>query len=117
MRINVISYILAVIFLLSGSAKLAGLDFELAAFARWGYPIWFMYLTGLAEVAGGIALAANILRRYAAPCLAILMIGANVTHVLHKEWPMLVIALTIFLLSVVLTINTWKSPTAFNGSN
>ena len=44
--------ILALVFLASGGAKLAGLDFEIQAFTRWGYPIWFMYLTGVAEVAG-----------------------------------------------------------------
>lgn len=111
MKINVISYILAAVFLFSGGAKLAGLEFELMAFERWGYPVWFMYLTGVAEVAGGLALLANIWRRYAAPCLAILMIGAIVTHIRHGEWPMLAIALAIFSLAVVLTIRIWKPTT------
>ena len=109
MKINVISYILAFIFLLSGGAKLAGLEFELVAFERWGYPVWFMYLTGIAEVSGGVALAANILRRYAAPSLSLLMIGAIATHVRHSEWPMLMIALVIFSLAVVLSVSLWKS--------
>lgn len=109
MKIKIMSYILAIIFLLSGGAKLAGLEFEIMAFERWGYPIWFMYFTGAAEVAGGVALAANWLRKFAAPALAGLMIGAVVTHVLHSEWPMLAIAFVIFSLSVILTKNLWKS--------
>jgi uncharacterized membrane protein YphA (DoxX/SURF4 family) len=108
MQVKILSYVLAVVFLLSGGAKLAGLDFELAAFERWGYPLWFMYFTGLAEVAGGFALAANLLRKFAAPALAALMIGAVVTHVIHSEWPMFIIALVIFSSSVVLTMKLWK---------
>ncbi|MFN2348017.1 MAG: DoxX family protein [Thioalkalivibrio sp.] len=54
--IRIVSWILVLIFLLSGGAKLAGLEFEIEAFTRWGYPLWFMYLAGALEVAGGIAL-------------------------------------------------------------
>lgn len=108
MKIKVLSYLLAIVFLLSGGAKLAGLEFELVAFERWGYPVWFMYFTGAAEVAGGIALAFNVLRKFAAPALAALMVGAIGTHVHHGEWPMLLIALTIFTLSVVLSLSLWK---------
>lgn len=110
MKVKILSYLLAVIFLVSGGAKLAGMAFELAAFERWGYPLWFMYFTGLAEVAGGIALAANILRKFAAPALAALMSGAVVTHVIHSEWPMLIAATVILTLSLLLTRTLWQSP-------
>ena len=36
---NIIRYILALIFFASGAAKLAGLEFEMVAFERWGYSI------------------------------------------------------------------------------
>lgn len=53
---KVITSILSLIFILSGGAKLAGLEFEIQAFERWGYAPWFMYATGAAEVLGGLAL-------------------------------------------------------------
>ena len=106
---TIIQYLLALIFIASGSAKLFGLDFELQAFERWGYPLWFMYLTGLLEVVGGLAIAANILRKFAALGVTVLMIGAIGTHVLHQEWPMLAVASSIFIMGVVYTRHLWKA--------
>jgi len=94
-----VTLILALIFLASGGAKLAGLDFEIQAFTRWGYPIWFMYAIGAAEVAGGIGLLIRRLSALAAACLAALMIGAVATHVIHAEWGMLVAAASIMALA------------------
>ncbi|HSG92942.1 MAG TPA: DoxX family protein [Methylotenera sp.] len=91
------SVLLAVIFLLSGAAKLAGLDFEIQAFQRWGYPIWFMYLVGGVEVSGAAMLMIRPLRALAAAGLSLFMTGPIVTHVLHAEWPMMMVALSIML--------------------
>ena len=108
---KIITYILALVFIASGGAKLAGLDFEIQAFTRWGYPIEFMYFIGLAEVAGGLALVLNILKKYAAIGLSLVMVGAIGTHVIHNEWPMLAIATVIFILSVLLSRELWSSGT------
>lgn len=107
MKTTILIYVLAAIFLLSGGAKLAGLPFEIAAFERWGYPLWFMYAIGAAEVAGALALAINFLRHLAAPALSLLMLGAIGTHILHAEWPMMLIASTITAgcLYLALTLN------------
>lgn len=110
--IKFLSYFLAAIYFLSGAAKLAGLEFEITAFERWGYPLWFMYFTGLAEVAGGIALAANLLRKFAALALSALMIGAIATHIMHQEWPMTIVAAVIFSLTLLLTVKLWKTEAA-----
>ena len=99
MTIKILSILLALVFLASGAAKLAGLEFELAAFERWGYPLWFMYLTGVIEVCGGIALMIKRLSASAAVGLSMMMIGAVATHVIHSEWPMLVVASGILLAS------------------
>ena len=95
MKILILNLVIAAIFLLSGGAKLAGLEFEIAAFERWGYPLWFMYLTGALEVLGGVGLWVKRVSALAAACLAALMIGAVATHVLHSEWGMLVAATVI----------------------
>ncbi|MBT8448296.1 MAG: DoxX family protein [Gammaproteobacteria bacterium] len=115
--LKIITYILALVFIASGAAKLAGLEFEIQAFTRWGYPIEFMYFTGLAEVAGGLALVFNILKKYAAIGLSLVMVGAMGTHILHHEWPMLAIALVIFVLSVLLTKDLWRAAPASVASN
>ena len=115
--VKILIYFLAAIYFLSGAAKLAGLEFEITAFERWGYPLWFMYFTGLAEVAGGIALAANLLRKLAAPALSALMIGAIATHIMHQEWPMTIIATVMFSLTVLLTVKLWKNDAEVQAQN
>jgi len=99
MKTQVLSVLLALVFLASGGAKLAGLEFEIVAFERWGYPLWFMYFTGIVEVAGAIGLLVRRVSAAAAAGLALMMLGAMATHVIHAEWGMLVLAFAIFALS------------------
>jgi uncharacterized membrane protein YphA (DoxX/SURF4 family) len=99
-KTKVLSILLALIFLASGLAKLASLEFELVAFERWGYPIWFMYSIGAVEVLGGLGLLIQRLSAAAAAALALMMIGAIATHVIHSEWGMLAAAAAIFLATV-----------------
>ena len=103
MKLKIITSILALIFLLSGGAKLLGLEFELEAFERWGYPLWFMYLTGVIEVVGGLALLIPKLAAYAAVAMSGVMVGAVATHLINSEWMMLVIA------SVILLTAIWRA--------
>ena len=99
MKITLLNALLILIFLASGGAKLASLEFELVAFERWGYPLWFMYLTGALEVAGALALIVRKTQALAALCLTGLMGGAVLTHLIHSEWAMLVLAALIMLAS------------------
>jgi putative oxidoreductase len=96
---RIIALLLALVFFASGAAKLAGLEFEIAAFEGWGYPLWFMYAVGLVEVIGAVLLVLRHTSALAAAGLAAFMIGAVGTHVLHAEWGMLVVASTILLLA------------------
>ncbi|GAA0817149.1 DoxX family protein [Colwellia sp. D2M02] len=91
------SYILALIFFASGGAKLLSLPFEIEAFVRWGYPIEFMYLTGIIEVFGALGLLITRLSSLSALCLGGFMLGAIGTHFVHKEWLMLTVASLIML--------------------
>lgn len=101
MKVKILSIVLAIVFFASGGAKLAGLEFEIAAFERWGYSLWFMYFIGTVEVAGAIGLLVSRLAPLAAACLAVMMLGAITTHIVHAEWPMLAIATTIMILSAI----------------
>ena len=97
---------MSLIFLASGFAKLLSLEFELAAFARWGYPEGFMYFIGILEVAGALGLWLRKLTALAGLGLAVLMLGAVATHALHHEWPMLALASAFF---AVAAIYTWRN--------
>ena len=97
MSTRILNYIIALIFFASGGAKLLSLPFEIEAFARWGYPIEFMYFTGVVEFVGAIGLLIPRLSSFASLCLAFLMLGAIGTHLVHKEWLMLAVASVIAL--------------------
>jgi putative oxidoreductase len=94
--------LLVIVFLGSGLAKLASLEYELVAFARWGYPLWFMYLTGVIEVLGGLALLWRRFTALVAAGLGCFMIGAVATHAVHAEWPMMGLA------SAIMVLGFWR---------
>lgn len=73
-------FALAAVFLASGAAKLAGTDFSVESFARWGLPDWLRLLVGALEVIGAIGLARRPTAPSAAAGLALIMAGAVVTH-------------------------------------
>lgn len=102
MNTSLASYVLALIFAASGSAKLLSLPFELEAFERWGYSAAFMYFTGVIEVAGAIGLLISRVSAITSLCLSAFMLGAIGTHLIHSEWPMLVIA------SVIASMAFWR---------
>ena len=103
MKIRILTYVLALIFLASGGAKLLSLSFEIDAFTRWGYPISFMYFTGMLEVVGGLGLLVTRFSALASLCLAVFMLGAIATHVIHNEWPMFIVA------SIIAIAALWRS--------
>jgi uncharacterized membrane protein YphA (DoxX/SURF4 family) len=80
-----LSVLLAAFFLMAGGAKLTGNPSQAAAFARWGYPGWFLYVVGVVEAAGGLALLIPRLAGFAALTLGATMVGAALTHLFHGE--------------------------------
>lgn len=99
---RILTYILALIFLASGGAKLLSLPFEVEAFMRWGYPVGFMYFTGIIEVFGAIGLMNKRLSSLASLCLAAFMLGAIGTHIVYGEWLMLTVASSIAIVAFYL---------------
>ena len=80
-----VSILLAIAFLGAGLWKLSGAEMMVGNFERFGYPLWFMYFVGLAEVAGAIGLFVQRTAFYAAACLGILMLGAVGTRFLLND--------------------------------
>jgi uncharacterized membrane protein YphA (DoxX/SURF4 family) len=85
-----LSVLLAAMFLLSGSGKLANAATSYGntwdeQFVAWGYPAWFRLVVGAGEVLGAIALLVPRVRFIGAAVLTGLMLGAVPTHLLNGE--------------------------------
>ncbi len=77
--------VLGAMFVMAGGAKLMGEHSQVEHFALWGYPSWFLYVTGLIEVAGGICLFIPRTQFYGIVILSITMVGAALTHLKAHE--------------------------------
>ena len=76
----ILSGLLALVFLGSGGAKLAGAAAMVEMFDKLGRGQWFRYFTGLLEVAGGIGVLIPRYAFYAAGLLAVVMVGATIAN-------------------------------------
>ena len=79
-----LSGLVALAFIGAGGAKLTGGAAMVEAFDKVGLGPWFryfMYFTGVLEVAAGIGLLISRYAFYAAILLAIVMVGAIIAHV------------------------------------
>lgn len=90
--------LLALVFMGSGVGKLLGKSPMPENFTRWGYPLWFMSLTGLIELLGGVALLFPRLTTAGSAVLGATMIGAIVTHIKSGEGPMAAAPLILLVL-------------------
>jgi putative oxidoreductase len=72
---------LAAIFLMAGGSKLAGVPAMVSLFDAIGLGQWFRYVTGVIEVASGIALLVPSAAIFGAMLLIPTMLGAIVTNV------------------------------------
>jgi putative oxidoreductase len=77
--------VLGGMFIMAGGAKLMGNHSQVEHFAQWGYPLWFLYLTGIIEVGGGICLFIPKVQFYGIVVLSITMVGAALTHLRAGE--------------------------------
>ncbi|MEZ5346890.1 MAG: DoxX family protein [Pyrinomonadaceae bacterium] len=84
---NLISWVLVVLlalgFLLASLGKLTGAQTQM--FEQWGYPSWFAYIIGIAELAGAIGLLIPKFTKFAILGLTLIMIGAAFTHLANGE--------------------------------
>lgn len=84
--------LLAVGFVAVGALKLGGVSAMRwgERFDQWGYPANAHYAVGVIEIVGGLAVLVPRWRRAASLTLAVLMVGALGTHVVHGELSRLV---------------------------
>lgn len=91
--------LVALAFLAAGGTKLAGVEMHVQNFANWGYPFWFMYVTGTIEVIAAVLILLPKTRFYGAATLVAVMMGAVLTHIQAGELAMLPPPVILLLLS------------------
>jgi uncharacterized membrane protein YphA (DoxX/SURF4 family) len=79
--------VFGLIFAAAGIAKLVGTPMMVAEFGQIGFGLWFLYLTGVLEVAGAIMLIRETTACFGACLLAAVSLGAMVAQlsVLHQD--------------------------------
>ena len=80
----ILTILLAVLMVGPGSQKFMGPTWE-RMFRAWGYPDGFYLVIGAVEVVAGIGLLIPRVASYCAMVLAIVMVGASATHVVHGD--------------------------------
>lgn len=92
---------LAGVFLNAAYRKFTGHAVPLEIFQALGMDPWFRYVTGCLELAGGVGLLLRPLSGLAALGLAIVMVGAIVTHLFFVPDSILPASLLLFALLLV----------------
>ncbi len=92
---NVFTWVLQVLlgleFILAGQAKFTRMDTWAGMFQEWGYPDHVYLLIGGLELVGAVLVFIPKTASKAALGLAVIMIGALLTHALHAEWDRVVV--------------------------
>jgi uncharacterized membrane protein YphA (DoxX/SURF4 family) len=85
----VLEVLVGLAFLGAGGQKLAGAKSQKADFERFGYPSWFMYLTGAIELTGAVGMFVGVFvpvwGALAGLWLGAVMAGAIATHLRVKD--------------------------------
>ena len=111
--------LLGILFISAGGAKLLGQAAQVEHFAQWGYPLWFLYLTGIIEVGGGISLFIPKAQFYGIGVLSVTMVGAFFTHLRAGEFgalPVPLVLLCLLLSLAWLRYSPKKSPSSMGPS-
>lgn len=106
----VLSLLMGLSFLAAGAAKFSGVEQIVQNFIRWGYPVWFRYLVGVAEIVAGVAILVPRTRFYGAALATGLMVGGLGTHLRFGEVAESVPAL---VLGVICAILAWRDRPMF----
>ena len=106
---QVLSVILAGVYLIVGFAQIAGVAGVAESFAQWGYPAWFRILIGALELLGGGLLLLPKASPLAAVGLMVVMAGAMYTHAVSGQYPM--ILLNVLLIALLGWLGWLRRPT------
>lgn len=93
----------------AGLPKLLGQGGWITAFAHWGYPRWLVPVVGTAEVLGVVLLFVPRFASVGATMIAVIMVGAAVTHAAHGETPRVLFTVALCVLAVVVASTRRRS--------
>ena len=103
--------LLTLAFIGSGAAKLAASPVMVEQFRSFGYPLWFMFLTGAIELAAAILVLVPRFAHIGAGILACVMAGAIASHLAHGQISLLVPPVLLFTLALTVgTLRGWGRP-------
>lgn len=99
-----LSGLLALVFLMAGTAKVTGSEQMVQNFQHMGLPLTMMFLIGAAEIAGAIGLLLPSLAPFASLGLTAIMAGAIGTHVLMGDFTGAMVPATLTILTIIVGI-------------
>jgi putative oxidoreductase len=100
--------VLSTLFVLSALPKLLGVEIMADAFSDWNYPVEFMYVVGLLELAGAFLILIPAAARFGFGVLIFVMCGAMFTHLMAGEIAMIVIPLGLLIFLAVVAMKDKK---------
>lgn len=107
----ILTIIVAATFFYASYLKLTAAPMLVATFASFGYPPWFMYVTGALESVGAILLFVPRVAFVGAGLLVCITIGALYSHLTHGQAQMIGPPAVLLVLSLVLgTLRNWGRP-------
>jgi uncharacterized membrane protein YphA (DoxX/SURF4 family) len=82
---QIVAVLLALIFIALGAVRFYNAEEVGKQFALWGYPSWFVLVVGAVEIAMGLLILYPRTSWIGAAVLAVLMVGAVATHLIHGQ--------------------------------
>lgn len=92
-----VTALLSLLFLIAGLPKLVGVDAVMSQFSDWGFSPAFMVIVGVVEIVGAVLLLFPTTASIAAAALAVVMVGAIVTHAMAGELIMTIVPILMLL--------------------
>ncbi len=104
---HLLGWLLAAFFLFGAWGNLFLSAENAAAYAAWGYPAWFHYVTALLELTAAVLLIGAASRPHGAALGALVMAAATLTTVVHGDYghstaPAIVLAASLGVLALSL---------------
>lgn len=96
-----LAWLLAAFFLFGAYGNTFISEENAAAYAAWGYPGWFHYITAILELAAALLLIRAGLRPYGAGLGAMVMAAASLTTLLNADYDHAVAPSIVLLVSLV----------------
>jgi putative oxidoreductase len=104
----VLSALLAVAFVFTGVLMLLRSPMQVHGFESFGYPLWFMDVTGLLELAGATLVLVPRVAFFGAALLTCVMVGAVFSHLAHGQGEEAAPAAVLLVIALVVgTLRGW----------